>query len=101
MEDAAKIEAKEKEEKDYYPFRFRSTGLGKTMLEGAPAKVEVVGDMIVFHIETTTPIRWKIRAAMSYKGVLIAIKLCMKLSVIKFLLFGFSTMKKPVLPTEF
>ena len=100
MEDETKVED-EKKEGFYWPLRFRSTGLGKTMLEGEPCDVQIVGDTIVFHIQTTTPVRWRIRAAMSYKGVLIAAKLCLKMSIIKFLLFGFSTVKKPSLPDEF
>ena len=99
MEEKAKSEKKTSE--GYYSLRFRSTGLGKTMLEGEPADVQIVGDMVVFHIQTTTPVRWRIRAAMSYKGLLKAIKLCFKFPVIKFLLLGFLTIKKPNLPTEF
>jgi len=33
----------EQAKKNYYTLRFRSTGLGKTMLEGEPAEVKVVG----------------------------------------------------------
>ena len=40
-------EAPKKEEStsDYHTLRFRSTGLGKTMLQGEPAEVKIVDDM--------------------------------------------------------
>ena len=85
----------------YYNLRFRSTGLGKTMLEGDPAGVEVVDDMLVMHIQSTTPVRWRIRAALSYRGLLKFIKLAMKPSVLKFVFFGFKSMRNPKLPEEF
>ncbi|MFH0812105.1 MAG: hypothetical protein ABII96_00030 [Candidatus Zixiibacteriota bacterium] len=102
LEKQGKQEVAPKEDKpDYYSLRFRSTGLGKTMLEGEPAEVMVVDDMLVMHIQSTTPVRWRIRAALSYRGLLKFIKLGLKLSVIKFMLFGFKTMKKPKLSDEF
>lgn len=92
---------KEKKEPDYYTLRFRSTGLGKTMLQGEPAEVKIVDDMLVLHIQSTTPVRWLIRAALSYRGLLKAIKLGLKWEVIKFILFGFKTMKNPKLSDDF
>jgi hypothetical protein len=86
---------------DYATLRFRSTGLGKTLLEGEPLDVEIVGDTLVVHIQATKPVRWHIRAAMSYRGVMKAVKFALKLSVIKFILFGWTTTKKPNLPNEF
>jgi len=69
----------QKQDKEgYYTLRFRSTGLGKTMLEGEPADVSIVGDMLVMHIQSTTPTRWLIRAALSYKGLLKMIMMSLK-----------------------
>jgi len=95
-----KPSAKENE-KGYYSLRFRSTGLGKTMLEGEPAEVAVIDDMLVMHIQSTTPVRWRIRAALSYKGLLKMIKLSLKPSVLKFVFFGFRSIKNPKLPEDF
>ena len=86
---------------DYYSLRFRSTGLGKTMLEGEPADVMLVDDMLVMHIQSTTPVRWRIRAALSYRGLLKFIKLALKPSVLRFILFGSRTIRKPKLPEDF
>lgn len=98
------MEAKEKkkeEKRDYYPLRFRSTGLGKTILEGLPVGVTIVDDMLVMHIQSTTPVRWQIRAALTFRGLLQVIKLALRPSVIKFVLFGFKTLKKPKLSNDF
>ena len=96
-EQAQKNESKQ----GYYTLRFRSTGLGKTMLEGEPADVLVVDDMLVMHIQTTAPVRWVIRAAITYKGLLKILILSLKPPVIKFLLFGCRSMRKPKLAEDF
>lgn len=96
-EQAQKNESKQ----GYYTLRFRSTGLGKTMLEGEPAEVLVVDDMLVMHIQSTTPTRWLIRAALTYKGLLKMIMLALKPSVLKFVLFGFKSIKNPKLGEDF
>lgn len=86
---------------DYHPLRFRSTGLGKTMLEGKPAGVTVVDDVLIMHIQSTAPVRWQIRAALSYRGLLQFLRLALKPSVITFVLFGWRTLKKPRMPEDF
>jgi|WetSurSiteA1Bulk_404760.scaffolds.fasta_scaffold43452_1 hypothetical protein len=98
---AEKSEVKALKEGEYYTLRFRSTGLGKTMLEGEPADIQIVDDMLVMHIQSTTPVRWRIRAALSFRGLLKVVKMAMKPSVLKFILFGFKTLKKPNLPDDF
>ena len=92
----------QKQDKEgYYTLRFRSTGLGKTMLEGEPADVSIVDDMLVMHIQSTTPTRWLIRAALSYNGLLKMIMMSLKPSVLRFVLFGARTIKNPKLAKEF
>jgi hypothetical protein len=93
--------SKNESKQEYYTLRFRSTGLGKTMLEGEPADVLVVDDMLVMHIQTTAPVRWVIRAAITYKGLLKILILSLKPPVIKFLLFGCRSMRKPKLAEDF
>ena len=93
--------SKNESKQEYYTLRFRSTGLGKTMLEGEPADVLVVDDMLVMHIQSTTPVRWLIRAGLTYKGLLKMIMLALKPSVLKFVLFGFKSIKDPKLSEDF
>ena len=97
----ATVEANKLQEGDYHTLRFRSTGLGKTMLQGEPADIQIVDDMLVMHIQSTTPVRWRIRAALSFRGLLKMVKMGLKPSVIKFVLFGFTSLKKPHLPEDF
>lgn len=93
---------KTEEKKDgYYSFRFRSTGLGETILMGEPLDVLVQDDLLIMKVQSTEPVRWVIRAGLSYRGLLKAIMLGLKFSVIKFVLFGWTKLKNPKLPTEF
>ena len=103
LEEALVMSSKpQKQDKEgYYTLRFRSTGLGKTMLEGEPADVSIVDDMLVMHIQSTTPTRWLIRAALSYNGLLKMIMMSLKPSVLRFVLFGARTIKNPKLAKEF
>jgi len=99
-EDAA-ASKKEETTSGYYPLRFRSTGLGKTMLQGEPADIEIVDDMLVMHIQSTTPVRWRIRAALTFRGLLMMVRMALKPSVIMFILRGITTLKNPKLSDKF
>ena len=92
---------KTKAKADYYTLRFRSTGLGTTMMEGEPAGFDVIGDMLVMNIQTTTPTRWKIRSALTYKGVMKVIIQAIRWRVIKFILFGWWRYRNPRLSKDF
>lgn len=85
----------------YHPLRFRSTGLGKTLIEGEAAEVKVVDDALVVHIQAATPVKWRIRAALSYRGLLQCLRLALTPSVLKFILLGWRTRREPRLPEEF
>ena len=105
MDDTAKkvtpVKIPEDLSKGYYSFRFRSTGLGKQMLMGEPLKLIVVDDMLIMQVETKEPVQWVIRAGLTYRGILSALKLALKPSVIKFILFGWRNMKNPRLTDDF
>ncbi len=105
MNDAAKketpVEISKDQSKGYYSFRFRSTGLGKQMLMGEPLKFIVVDDMLIMHVQTKEPVQWVIRAGLTYRGILSVIKLALKPSVIKFILFGWMSIKNPKLTDDF
>ena len=97
----AKVDASVKEKTDFYTLRFRSTGLGTTMMEGEPAGFDVIDDMLVMNIQTTTPTRWKIRSALTYKGVMKVIFQAIRWKVLKFLLLGWWRYKNPRLSKDF
>ena len=105
MNDAAKkeisVEKPDDQSKGYYSFRFRSTGLGKQLLLGEPLKLTVVDDMLIMQVQTKEPVEWVIRAGLTYRGILSALRLALKPSVIKFILFGWRNMKNPRLTDDF
>jgi len=95
-------QAMEEEKKDgYYSFRFRSTGLGETILMGEPLEVLVKDDLLIMKVQSTEPVRWVIRAGLSYRGLLRVVMLALRFSVIKFVLSGWNKLKNPKLPTDF
>ena len=90
------------EQGGYRSFCFRSTGLGKQILYGEPLEVEIVQDMLIMKVETTEPVQWIIRSGLTYRALIRSAFLALKKpSVIKFLLFGWMTIRKPKLTTDF
>ena len=43
--------------------RLRSTGLGKTELEGEIVDVRRVDNVVIFFVDITKPVRWRVRMA--------------------------------------
>lgn len=97
----AKETSKAKEKAGFYTLRFKSTGLGTTMMEGEPDGFDVIDDMLVMYIQTTTPTRWKIRSALTYKALVKVLFQGIRWKVIKFILFGWWRYKNPRLSKEF
>ena len=48
---------------------FRSTGLGKTQLTGQVVEMKRQGDYLIMHVDVTDPVKWRIRAAMSFRDL--------------------------------
>ena len=65
---------------------FRSTGLGKTQLAGKIVELKRQGDYLIMHVDTTEPVKWRIRAAMSFRDLAKVVGECMKLAIISFIL---------------
>ncbi len=83
---------------------FRSTGLGKTELVAEIDKSQGItrmGDYLVLHVATLEPVRWKIRAAISYKDLIAVLGSCLKSSIIAFVLWPFRALRPPDHPGEF
>lgn len=55
----------------------RSTGLGRTELEGDMKSVEIKGDYIIFIMKTTEPVKWKVRTAAHFSDLLAMTRLLM------------------------
>ncbi len=81
---------------------FRSTGLGNKELDGKMVEMKRQGDFLVLHVNTTEPVKWRIRAAMSFGDLATAVKACMKMAILKFLLSPKQWFnKQPKHPGEF
>ena len=65
---------------------FRSTGLGKTELAGKMVEMKRQGDFLIMYVDTTEPVKWHIRAAMSFGDLATAAKACLKMAILQFLL---------------
>ena len=65
---------------------FRSTGLGSTELTGIIDNLERRDDYLVMHVNIIDPVRWKVRAALSFKDLLKLVTCCIKFSIISFLI---------------
>jgi hypothetical protein len=65
---------------------FRSTGLGKTELVGSIDDLQRQGDYLIMYVDVIEPVKWRIRASLSFMD-LAKVMVCMaKQSVVRFLL---------------
>ena len=64
--------------------RFRSSGFGdERELVGHMSELSPVGkDLLVFHIETTEPVKWHLRAGMQFSDIPAILKGMLKPSVL-------------------
>jgi hypothetical protein len=53
---------------------FRSTGLGKRELVAEIVAVKRQGDYLIMEVQTTEPVRWKIRGGVTWKDLRMLIK---------------------------
>ena len=80
---------------------YRSTGLGKSELVAEIVTVRRQGDYLVMEMQTTEPVRWKIRGALNREDFKGLFKALLKMSTIGFFLNIAGCFKKPQHPGEF
>ncbi|GAI56921.1 unnamed protein product [marine sediment metagenome] len=81
---------------------FRSTGLGKTELVGRIAEMQRQGDYLIMHVDVVEPVKWRIRAALSFRDLVKVIGACAKAAIISFVLSPKQWRnKEPLHPGEF
>ena len=81
---------------------FRSTGLGKTELTGHIADLIRQGDYLIMHVDVTDPVKWRIRAGLSFKDLLTLLKFVLKPNILAFVLSPKQWLNKnPQHPGEF
>lgn len=79
----------------------RSTGLGKAELVAEITGLKRQGDYLIMELQTTKPVRWKIRGGLSHKDLRILLKAMMQLSVLSFLFNLRAWFKDPTHPGDF
>ena len=66
--------------------RMRSTGLGKTELEATIQDVKRLDDAVVFYVNTTKPVRWRVRMVFQEQDMRVLFKAIMKPKNLLFIL---------------
>lgn len=79
----------------------RSTGLGKTELVAEIDDCKAQGDHLILLVNTTDPVKWKVRCTLTLKDMKTLMIKCIKLSIIKFILNPFRWFREPVHPGDY
>ena len=80
---------------------FRSTGLGKLELVAEITAVRRQGDYLIMEVQTTEPVRWKIRGGVTWKDLRMLVKAILNFSVLWYLLGPSNWFKQAEHPGEF
>ena len=65
---------------------FRSTGLGKTELRGQVDDLQRQGDFLIMFVDVVEPVKWRIRAAMSFSDLAKVMAFMVKRSIVSLIL---------------
>lgn len=79
----------------------RSTGLGKTELTAHIRDCRPQGDHLILFVDTSAPVKWKIRCTMTLQDARKLMAVSMKLSIIAFGLNIFRWFREPAHPGDF
>jgi hypothetical protein len=80
---------------------FRSTGLGKAELIAEVTDIKRQGDYLIMEMQTSEPVRWKIRGGLSGQDFRVLTKAALKPSVLRFFLNPSNWIKRPAHPGDF
>ncbi len=79
----------------------RSTGLGKTELVASIDDCKAQGDHLILVVDTTEPVRWKVRCTLTMQDMKRLIVTCIKVSIISFMLNPIRWFREPQHPGDF
>jgi len=79
----------------------RSTGLGKTELVAEIQEVKRMGDHLILYMDTREPVRWKVRATVTLREIMRLLLICLKLSIVGFLLNPVRWFRTPRHPGDY
>jgi hypothetical protein len=80
---------------------FRSTGLGKRELVAEIVAVKRQQDYLIMEVETSEPVRWKIRGGVTWRDLRVLLKALLSLPVLWYLLGPSNWFKQADHPGEF
>ena len=79
----------------------RSTGLGQTELVAGIRDCKPLGDHLILYVDTTEPVKWKIRCTLTLKDAKKLAVVCMKLSILGFVMNLARWFREPEHPGDF
>ncbi len=79
----------------------RSTGLGKAELVAEIVEIKRQGDYLIMEMQTSKPVRWKIRGAVSRKDIRLMLKAMIKSSMLPFICNPRAWFRDPNHPGDF
>ncbi len=79
----------------------RSTGLGQTELVADIRDCTHQGDHLILYVDTTEPVKWKIRCTLTLKDAKRLMVVSMKLSILGFVLNIARWFREPEHPGDF
>ncbi len=79
----------------------RSTGLGATELVAEIQDCKTQGDHLILLVDTVEPVKWKIRCTLTLKDAKKLIVVCLKISILTFVLNIPRWFREPEHPGDF
>jgi hypothetical protein len=79
----------------------RSTGLGEAELITEVVEIKRQGGYLIMEMQSTEPVRWKIRGGLSHDDFRTLMKATLKFSVLRFFLNPSSWFKRAAHPGDF
>ena len=79
----------------------RSTGLGQTELVADIKDCRPLGDHLILYVDTSEPVKWKIRCTLTLKDAKRLMAVCMKLSILGFVMNLSRWFREPKRPVDF
>lgn len=80
--------------------RLRSTGLGKTELEGKIVDVKRIDDIVVFYVDVIKPVKWRTRMAFQERDLRSLVFAVLKPKNLRYIVKSFFSDQEKVPRTE-
>jgi hypothetical protein len=81
--------------------RMKAEFMGALEVIGEISKLEGKDEWLIMNVRTTTPVGWTLRAAFTHKDLISMIRLILKPSNLRYIIFGFGKPKDPSKPPQY